>query len=104
MSLDDLTQAWDRSLAQAAELARAAATEDAVAKSLAVYRATTDAVVRANPPDRLVIHEYVVRSRDELDRIRTLHAATRVAARSYEAERLATVAVPGRDSTSPERR
>lgn len=99
VSLDELTEEWGRSLERADGLARSGATDEAVALALVVYRATTDALVRANPHDRAIILGHVHRSRDELDRLRALHTAERerTAARSraqYEAERRELAAPP----------
>lgn len=86
VSLDRLIQEWRTSLDQAAGLARASDMDEAVARALVVYRATTDALVRANPHDRAIILEHVRFSRDELNRLRALRTTDReqLAARARE--------------------
>lgn len=84
MSLEMLIQEWRAALAQADRLARTGVMEEAVARALVVYRATTDALVRADPHDRAIILGHVRSSRDELSRLRALRTRERLAARSRD--------------------
>lgn len=90
-------ETWHRALANAAAFARDGATDEAVARALAVYRATAGALARTPASmelERAVIQMYFDRSSIELGRFREMDAVTkaRTAARSeayYTRERQA---------------